>query len=227
MVFVVTGSSKGIGYELVKLLSVDNMVYCISRNDSAINKLKSEVSYSKNISFLKGDVSKLDLGQINQWIKEEKVDVLINNAGMLVNKPFIDQTYEDYKNTMDVNFYGVLNMTQLLASKLEKGKGQIVNIGSVGGVQGSVKYPGLSVYSSSKGAVSILTECLAVELKEKDIKINCLALGAVQTEMLNKAFPDYKAEITALQMANYIVNFIHNGARLSNSLIIPVSLSSP
>ncbi len=227
MVFVVTGCSKGIGYELVKLLSVDNMVYCISRNDSAIKKLKAEVSYSKNISFFRGDVSKLNLNHISKWIKEEKVDVLINNAGLLVNKPFIDQTYEDYKNTMDVNFYGVLNMTQLLASKLEKAKGHIVNIGSVGGLQGSIKYPGLSVYSSSKGAVSILTECLAIELKEKNIKINCLALGAVQTEMLNKAFPGYKAKITAFQMAEYIINFIYNGSNLSNGLIIPVTLSNP
>ena len=227
MVFVVTGCSKGIGYELVKLLSLDNMVYCISRNDTAIKKLKSEVSNSKNISFFKGDVSKLDLNQISQWIKDEKVDVLINNAGVLINKPFIDQSYEDYKNTMDVNFYGVLNMTHLLVSKLEKAKGQIVNIGSVGGVQGSVKYPGLSVYSSSKGAVSILTECLAIELEEKNIKINCLALGAVQTEMLNKAFPGYKAKITAIQMAEYIINFIYNGSNLSNGLIIPVTLSNP
>ena len=128
---------------------------------------------------------------------------------------------------MDVNFYGVINMIQLSIAKLSNAKGQIVNIGSIGGVQGSSKFPGLSIYSSSKGAISILTECLAVELDQFDIKINCLALGAVQTDMLNKAFPGFKAEITALEMASYIVNFINSSSKLSNGLIIPVKKTNP
>ena len=153
--------------------------------------------------------------------------MLINNAGALINKPFIELTKEDYSNIMDVNFYGVVNMIQLSIDKLSKSKGQVINIGSIGGLQGSSKFPGLSIYSSSKGALSILTECLAVELAEFDIKINCLALGAVQTEMLNKAFPNYKAEISAPEMANYIANFITSSSKLSNGLIIPVKKSNP
>ena len=119
-------------------------------------------------------------------------------------------------------------MTQLLVDKLiNSSNGQVLNIGSIGGVQGSSKYPGLSVYSSSKAAVSILTECLALELKEFNIKVNCLALGAVQTEMLNDAFPGYRAQVSVDQMSEYILNFISNGSLLTNGQIIPVNLSNP
>ena len=133
----------------------------------------------------------------------------------------------DYRQMMDVNFYAPLKMIQFALDKLSNCNGQVLNIGSIGGVQGSSKFPGLSVYSSSKGALAILTECLAVELSEANVNINCLALGAVQTEMLNQAFPGYKAEISANQMAQYVVNFIQNGSSLSNGLIIPVKKSNP
>ena len=227
MVVVVTGASKGIGFELIKLLSKSNKVYCVSRSVDSILKLREKLSNPENLFYLKADICKLDQQAINEWIQEDEVDVLINNAGLLINKPFLEQTYADYQSVLDVNLFGTINMSQLLMSKLQRSKGQIVNIGSIGGIQGSSKYPGLSVYSSSKGAISILTECMAVELKELNIKVNCLALGAVQTEMLNSAFPGFKAQVSAQKMAQYIVNFISNGALLSNGLIIPVNLSNP
>ncbi len=77
----------------------------------------------------------------------------------------------------------------------------------MGGFQGSSKFPGLSAYSTAKGALSILTECLAVEFEEKKVSVNALALGAVQTDMLEKAFPEYKAPISPIEMAEYIENF--------------------
>ena len=103
----------------------------------------------------------------------------------------------------------------------------IVNISSVGGVQGSVKFPGLSVYSSSKGAISILTECLAEEFKENSIRFNALALGAVQTEMLREAFPDYEANISSKEMANYIYRFATQDGKFFNGKILTVSSSNP
>ncbi len=227
MIIVVTGCSKGIGFELIKLLSEDNKVYCISRNIDSIRELKDQILNPENLSILKGDICSLDQSTIEEWIQDEAIDVLINNAGLLINKPFLEQTYNDYKSVLDVNLFGTINMTQLLVKKLNKAAGQIINIGSIGGVQGSSKYPGLSVYSSSKAAISILTECMALELKEMNIKVNCLALGAVQTEMLNKAFPGYKANVSPFQMAKYIIDFISNGALLSNGLIIPVNSSNP
>ena len=227
MVIVVTGCSRGIGFELIKLLSGNNKVYCISRNINSLIELKDQISYPENLFYLKGDICQIDQKTIDQWIKEDSVDVLVNNAGLLINKPFLEQTYADYKAVMDVNLYGVINMTQLLVKKLKNAKGQVLNIGSIGGMQGSSKYSGLSVYSSSKAAVTILTECLALEFKEISIKVNCLALGAVQTEMLNNAFPGFKAHVSADQMAEYILNFILNGAPLSNGQVIPVNLTNP
>jgi NAD(P)-dependent dehydrogenase (short-subunit alcohol dehydrogenase family) len=227
MNIIVTGSSKGIGLELVKLLGLKHRVYAISRDVSIYDQILKKRPYSENIIPISADVTQINNLDFDSFIDSPGIDVLINNAGFLINKPFIELSKEDYRNIMDVNFYGVVNMIQLAKNKLSIAKGQVINIGSVGGLQGSSKFPGLSIYSSSKGALSILTECLAVELAEFNIKINCLALGAVQTEMLNKAFPNYKAEISASEMADYIVNFINSSSKLSNGLVIPVKKSNP
>ena len=155
-------------------------------------------------------------------------DVLINNAGFLVNKVFDELDYSDYKKSFDVNFYAPLKLSQIALPYLKKAKfANHINIGSIGGVQGSVKFPGLSVYSSSKGALAILTECLAEEYKDSPIHFNCLALGAVQTEMLAQAFPGYTAPFSPEQMADYIVNFIEKSSYLMNGKIISVSSSTP
>ena len=227
MNIIITGCSKGIGLELVKLLAVNHKVYAISRDVSLLNEMKQQNQYAKNLFPISADITQIKQQFFDSLIDSLGIDVLINNAGFLANKPFIELSKEDYRQIMDVNFYGVINMIQLSISKLSNAKGQVVNIGSIGGVQGSSKFPGLSIYSSSKGAISILTECLAVELDQYDIKINCLALGAVQTDMLNKAFPGFKAEITTLEMASYIVNFINSSSKLSNGLIIPVKKTNP
>ena len=224
MVIVVTGCSRGIGFELIKLLSDKNKVYCISRNVDSIRELRDQVSNPENLSYIKGDICNIDQQTINEWIQEDAVDVLINNAGLLINKPFLEQTYDDYRSVLDVNLYGTINMTQLLVSKLHRSNGQVVNIGSIGGIQGSSKYPGLSVYSSSKGAISILTECMALELKEMNIKVNCLALGSVNTEMLKKAFPGLNAPVEADQMGDYIANFAENVSIVLNGKVVPVSM---
>lgn len=105
--------------------------------------------------------------------------------------------------------------------------GHIVNISSMGGFQGSVKFPGLSAYSASKGALAILTECLAEELKDKNIKVNCLALGSSQTEMFEAAFPGMQAGTLAFEMGRYVADFALNGSKYFNGKIIPVSNTTP
>ena len=106
-------------------------------------------------------------------------------------------------------------------------QGHVVTVSSMGGVQGSMKFPGLSAYSSSKGAVITLTELLAEEYKETGPSFNVLALGAVQTEMLEEAFPGYKAPVTALEMATYIKDFALTGQKLYNGKLLQVSNSTP
>ena len=97
----------------------------------------------------------------------------------------------------------------------------------MGGVQGSMKFPGLAAYSSSKAAIITLTELLAEEYKTTGPSFNVLALGAVQTEMLEEAFPGYKANTSAQEMANYIYDFSLNGNAYYNGKLLQVSNSTP
>jgi len=124
-----------------------------------------------------------------------------------------------------VNVIGVMETTQAAVAKMKKA--HIVNISSIGGFQGSMKFPGLSAYSTSKAALCSFTELFAEEYKDTDIKTNCLCLGAVQTEMLEEAFPGYEAPVSAEKMADYIVNFALTADQWMNGKIIPVSLSTP
>lgn len=160
---------------------------------------------------------------MEQW---HVVDVLINNAGRLLNKPFSETTAEEFENVYKVNVFGVAEITKAVLPMMGK-EGHVVTVSSMGGVQGSMKFPGLSAYSSSKGAVITLTELLAEEYKETGPSFNVLALGAVQTEMLEEAFPGYKAPVTALEMATYIKDFALTGQKLYNGKLLQVSNSTP
>ena len=167
--------------------------------------------------------------KVPTFLKEKgwkHVDVLINNSGYLVNKPFSELSLEDFKQSYDVNVFGVFSLTQAVLPFFKKSS-HVVNISSMGGVQGSAKFPGLAAYSSSKGALITLTELLAEEFKQTGPSFNVLALGAVQTEMLEEAFPGYKAPLTATQMAQYIIDFSLTGNTFYNGKVLEVSSSTP
>ena len=227
MIIVITGCSKGIGLELVKIWAKQHKVYGISRDLSKLKELKSSLLVTDNFDFLARDITQLNSEILNNWIVEDKIDLLINNAGILINKPFKEIRYDDYRKLMDINYWASFNLSQLLLEKLSNAKGQIFNLSSMGGVNYSSKFPGLSLYSSSKAAISILTECLAEELKELNVRVNAFALGSVQTEMLDKAFPGYNAGISAGEMASFIVNFISSSKNLVNGQVIRVAKSNP
>ena len=228
MNIVITGCSRGIGLELVKLFSQQHNVYCLSRNIDPIEKYKNEVGDSDRINFLQFDFESLNTIELNSFLTiENGIDVLINNAGFLVNETFGQISESNLRKMYEVNILGPFRLMQVIMPLLREDNSHVISIGSMGGVQGSVKFPGLSAYSSSKGAMSILTECLAEEYKESNIKFNCLALGAVQTEMLNEAFPGYEASVSAKEMAQYIYGFALNGSRFINGKVISVSNSTP
>lgn len=228
MNIVITGCSRGIGLELVKLFSQEHNVYCLSRNIGPIEKYKEEVGASSRIKFLQFDFEAFNSAALKSFLNVENgVDVLINNAGYLVNEDFGQISENNLRRMYEVNVVGPFRLMQIVIPLLSKDNSHVINIGSMGGVQGSVKFPGLSAYSSSKGGMSILTECLAEEYKDSNIKFNCLALGAVQTEMLNEAFPGYEASVSAKEMAQYIYGFALNGAQFINGKVISVSSSTP
>jgi 3-oxoacyl-[acyl-carrier protein] reductase len=232
MLILITGASKGIGFEMVKILSENpgNLIIAVSRNTEPLDKLVRRHN-THTVLPLKADLTKpAHQKKIYQTIKSLnlQVDVLVNNAGFIVNKPFEKISAKELQAVYATNVFAPFTLIQTLLPLMnKKTRSHVVNIGSMGGFQGSSKFPGLSAYSSSKTALSGLTECLAEELKTKNIAVNCLALGAVQTEMLGKAFPGYKAPLQAKEMAAYICNFALSGQKYFNGKIIPVSSTTP
>ncbi|XOD69602.1 MAG: SDR family NAD(P)-dependent oxidoreductase [Flavobacteriales bacterium AspAUS03] len=222
---IVTGAGRGIGYETVKrFVAAGHEVLAISRD---ITKLSTLAGPGRCFPL------SLDLTDASSYEKIrpmedrwQKLDILINNAGYLVRKPFEVLTAEDFEHSYAVNVLAPVRMIQLVRPWMGK-EGHIVNISSMGGVQGSMKFPGLAAYSIAKAALCNLTELLAEEFKESGPNVNCLAIGAVQTEMLEKAFPDYKSPLSAQDMAGYIYRFSLEGDIFYNGKILPVSSTTP
>ena len=218
---IVTGASRGIGRALVdRFLDLGHEVWALSRNTDELNNIKGIHTVSIDLS---------EEQQIVDWVQScgvDYFDAVINNAGMLINKPFAETTYADFEAVYRVNVFGAAQLIRNLLPLLTTDS-HILNISSMGGVNGTAKFPGLAAYSSSKGALGILTELLAEEFKDNGPRCNALALGAVQTEMLAEAFPDYKAPVSAAQMATYIADFSLNGHHLYNGKVLPISQSTP
>lgn len=221
---IITGTSRGIGFELaLQFANAGHQVLAVSR------KIPQELIDNPNITCLSVDISiEDDMQQIDKFISStwKKVDVLINNAGSIINKPFAQLTQVDFENVYKVNVFGVANLIKTSLPYMSKGS-HVVSISSMGGIQGSMKFPGLAAYSSSKGAVITLSELLAEEYKEEGIAFNILALGAVQTEMLEEAFPGYQAPNSPKEMADYIFNFALTGNQFYNGKVLQVSSSTP
>lgn len=222
---IVTGTSRGIGLELVKLLaSQGNKILALSRNINPLQELNLN-----NVHSISCDITVPEnLESVVSYIEENwmQVDVLIHNAGAIVNKSFEEISISDLEYVYKTNVFAVAGLTQAVIPFMNRA-GHVVAISSMGGIQGSVKFPGLSAYSSSKAAVINLMELLAEEYKEVGPSFNVLALGAVQTEMLEEAFPGYEAPTSAAEMAEYISDFALNGNRFYNGKILQVSNSTP
>ncbi|NQZ42920.1 MAG: SDR family oxidoreductase [Flavobacteriaceae bacterium] len=221
---IITGTSRGIGFELVRLFAeAGHQVLALSRNSDTVNALDHH-----NIQCVSCDIANSsDLDQVSEIVSTwDTVDVLINNAGRLLHKPFSETTVEDFESVYKVNVFGLAELTRRVLPKMGAAS-HVVTVSSMGGIQGSMKFPGLSAYSSSKAAVITLTELWAEEFKETGPSFNVLAIGAVQTEMLAEAFPGYKAPLSALEMAEYIHGFALTGHRYYNGKVLQVSSSTP
>ena len=222
---IITGTSRGIGYELVPLFTdAGYNVLALSRNSAPISSINLD-----GCTMFPFDITdSKDILMVSQFVKEnwKQVDILINNSGALINKPFAKTSIDDFISVYEVNVFGTAALTKAILPFMKK-DGHVVNISSMGGVQGSVKFPGLSAYSSSKGALITLTELLAEEYKETGPSFNALALGAVQTEMLEEAFPGFNATVSAEEMAKYIMQFSLSGHQMYNGKVLQVSNSTP
>ena len=221
---VILGASQGIGAALVEVFAKEpsNKVIALARQV----ELMKDLFKQENVFAYKLDLIENVHEQIDQLKLPNSIDILINNAGLLINKPFETITHQDFHNSYQVNVIGIMEATQALLPLLKDGA-HIVNISSMGGFQGSLKFAGLTAYSTAKAALCAFTEMFAEEYKATNIHMNCLCLGAVQTEMLAQAFPGYEAPTSPEQMANFIANFAEHSGQLLNGKIIPVSASNP
>ncbi|MDX1617196.1 MAG: SDR family oxidoreductase [Balneolaceae bacterium] len=228
MNIIVTGASRGIGYETVKRLARDgHTVIGTARSQRPLEQLKAE-------SPDRIDVHPADLTDENSlnaligYIADSisGVDVLVNNAGSLINKPFEKLKIGEWQKMIDVNLFSAVRLIRKLLPQFADGA-HIVNVSSMGGFQGSSKYPGLSAYSVSKGALATLAECLAEEFSDRNIRVNALCLGAVETEMFNEAFPGFEAPLTAEEMGAYLADFAVDGSNYYNGQVLPVALGNP
>jgi NAD(P)-dependent dehydrogenase (short-subunit alcohol dehydrogenase family) len=234
MNIIITGASSGVGFEaaLELILSGKHKVIALARSHEKLEKLL-EIAHGLNpdaeIYALAFDIVHDDYTNLQRFISnnfDNRVDILINNAGVLINKPFMQLQEMDFVEMLQSNFISHVRIIQGILHLMPAGS-HILNIGSMGGFQGSIKFPGLSAYSASKAALHNLTECLAMELAEQEIKVNCLALGSAQTEMLEKAFPGYQSPVMAFEMGKYIADFSLTGHRFFNGKILPVAVSTP
>ncbi|QKJ31271.1 SDR family oxidoreductase [Mucilaginibacter mali] len=234
MNIIITGASSGVGFEAVLelCLSGKHKVIALARSQDKLTKLL-EIALGLNpdavLYPLVFDIVHDDYHGLQQFIQtrfEGKVDVLINNAGVLINKPFADMDEADFVEMLQSNYIGHVRMIQSTLPLMAEDS-HIVNIGSMGAFQGSAKFAGLSAYSASKAALHTLTECLALELADRKIKVNCLALGSAQTEMLEQAFPGYESPVMAFEMGKYIADFALTGQRFFNGKILPVAVTTP
>ena len=231
---IVAGASRGIGFEVVRHLARGgaHRVIAVSRNAMRLDELAGACARDGHGDIVVPVVMDLETGQLEETLLPAVtgagggIDLLVFNAGYLVNKPFASLDGDDFDRSFGVNVRAPFLLIQALLPHFNP-NAHVLTISSMGGYQGSAKFPGLSLYSASKGALALLTECLAEELRPHNIKCNSLALGAVQTEMLAEAFPGYAAPLTPEEMGSFIADFGMNGHRYFNGKILPVSISTP
>ncbi len=236
MNILITGASRGIGAALTEILAAEgHRVFLVSRNEKKLEELADRCNRSSGAKLavpLPFDLTELPdeeeffLKRITAYTGT--LDGLVNNAGQLVNRPFKESSLEEARRVFEINFFIPAMLIRLCLPLLEKSTlKHVVNMSSMGGYQGSAKFPGLSFYSASKAALGNLSECLAEELKGEGIKVNSLAIGAVQTEMLAEAFPGLKAPMEPHEMARFLRWFLMEGGSFFNGKVLPVSVSTP
>ncbi len=229
---IIAGAGKGIGFELVRHFIIERKakVIALSRHTGALEEWSARhLPDARSLQIIKTDIS--DDAALEAYRKQIaemgiRIDALVVTAGLLIKKPFAEMQRSDFETLYATNVYGVFALIrQTLPFFAERA--HIVTLGSMGGVEGTLKFPGMFFYSSSKAALACMTECLAEELKEYPIHINCLALGAVETEMKNSAFPAYKAPHTAAEMAAFIAGFTVESRDFFNGKVLPVAVTVP
>ncbi len=225
----ITGASRGLGLALTKafLQKTDYMVIAISRSREIVGLNSSLKAHPERLKCVCADITTTEgRNVIYKDVKEVgELSILMHNAGALLYKPFLEIGENELEQIYRVNVFAPFLLTQKLFPLFQNA--HVINISSIGGVEGSLKFPGLSAYSSSKAALNCLTEMWTEEFKSTSHSFNCLALGSVQTEMFEHAFPGMDASSSPDEMANYILDFALDAPKVMRGKIIPLSKQNP
>lgn len=227
---VVTGASRGIGRATALALVREHgaQVLALARDGVALQALREEAGGGA-VEVLALDLATADAPQrVGEAVGSRRLHGLVHNAGLLLKRPVGSYAAQDLHELFAANVFAPLLLTQELWGNLRgEPPGHIVHIGSMGGYQDSVKFPGLAAYSASKAALACLAQCVAEEGKAADVRSNALAIGSVATEMLAAAFPGYAAPTTAQEMGRFVARFAVEGHKLFNGKVLPVSATTP
>lgn len=193
-IILITGASRGIGRNIAYNLALEGNIVIANYNKSekAAKSLQAELKEKNiNIDIFKADVSKKqEVDNLINFVIEKynKIDVLINNAGISEEKLFTDYTVEEFDNMMKVNLYSVFYATQTAVKHMiREHSGSVINISSIYGITGgSCEVP----YSMAKAGIDGMTKALAKELGPSNIRINSIAPGAIDTDMNNNLTED-------------------------------------
>lgn len=196
---LITGSTRGIGKSIAKLFAKNNATVIIcGRNIESSKKTIEELSTELNINKDKFFPLELDISNkesiktavdtvINKF---NKIDILINNAGITSNVSLLESTDEDFFNMFNINFFGVVTLTREVVKYMKETGGSIINTSSMVGTYGARNQ---SAYASSKFAINGLTKSLAKELGIYNIRVNAVAPGVVETDMMSIVSEEMKA----------------------------------
>ncbi|MBK8339166.1 MAG: SDR family oxidoreductase [Flavobacteriales bacterium] len=230
-IVIVTGAGRGIGRQTALSLCRDHgaSVLAVGRNEDHLRHLVAETAGMQGaLRTIQVDLTSANaIPAIIAALGGDRVSGLVNNAGLLMRRSFGNWTMADLEEVFRVNAHLPFMLAQALCGHFTDPRAHVVNIASMGGFQGAAKFPGLAGYSASKAALVGYTECLAEEMKQHGVHCNCLALGAVDTEMFREAFPEYQAPVSATEVGKFIARFALEGHNLFNGKVLPLALSTP
>lgn len=230
----ITGVGSGIGYQVALAFLKNNyhVIGTLRKPDQQQLLQFAAKELPGQLSIINVDLSQSDyletIATNLKTLQVSKIKALINVAGILNTNPIQKVTSQNIATTMHLNFEVPVMLSQLLMPHLKsQGQANILNITSMSGFQDSVRFPGLSIYGASKAALGSFTQSLSVELSEHNIHVNALAIGSVNTKMLQQAFPDFKSQTSAQSMGTYIYTFATSGYQVYNGKILPVAITNP
>ena len=210
---IITGATGGIGNELVKkFISLKGKVLATGTNDEKLEKLKKEYP---DVEILKFDISKHS--EIENFIEDASskikgLDILVNNAGITIDNLSLRMKNEEWQKVIDVNLSSTFFICKYGIKKMLKNKfGRIINITSIVGHTGNI---GQANYTASKAGMIAMSKSFALEYAKKNITINCVSPGFIQTAMTDKISDEIKKTL----MARIPMNKLGNGEDISNSV---------